>query len=93
MLAALLLDDLKLRPTLRNGRYALADDGECILRRWQEDELRLTWCEWERPWVIERDVIALMKPPLNSAGTTTNASSEEVRQARRELRRRAAIRV
>jgi hypothetical protein len=89
VLAALLLDELTLRAELRNNRYGLKGDGESNLRAWQKEKLRLTWCERAEPWKVEHQVIALMQPPLNSAGNTTHPFYARVRAARNELRQRA----
>jgi hypothetical protein len=40
---------------------------------WQREHLLLTSCARERPWEIEGAVIALLTPPLNSAGNAAHA--------------------
>jgi hypothetical protein len=46
----------------------------------------------ERPWEIERAVIARLGPPLNSGGNAAHGFYQRVRDARAEFRRRAAER-
>jgi hypothetical protein len=89
ILAALLLDDLRLQPGLRKGRYVLEDEGEADLCRWQKTTLHVSWCERERPWEVEHAVIATLKPPLNSAANANHPFYARVRDARADLRRRA----
>jgi hypothetical protein len=89
VLAAFLRDKLGLRPELRRGRYRLAADGEATLRAWQAANLALTWCERPDPWAVEHEVIARMRPPLNSSGNAAHPFAPAVRAARDELRRLA----
>jgi hypothetical protein len=56
------------------------------LRDWQLRHLRLTWSERERPWEVEAGVIALMQPPLNSAGNSAHPFFERVKSARAAFR-------
>lgn len=44
------------------------------------------------PWEIEAEMIAQLGPPSNSAGNATHSFYTRVREARAELRRRAAER-
>lgn len=78
----LLLDELALKPAVKNARYALAGDGEQALSIWQQAKLRLTWCERERPWEVEQGVIARLHPPLNAAGNAAHLFHARVREAR-----------
>jgi len=86
VLAALLLDDLALTPRATMKKYTLDADDNRRLRAWQRAHLRLTWCVRERPWEIEPQVIALMRPPLNSADNTGHPFYERVRTARAAFR-------
>lgn len=89
VLAALLLDALRLRPFLRGTKVALDASENARLSAWQREHLLLTWYPRERPWEIEREVIAALGPPLNSAGNAAHGFYPRVRAARAALRRRA----
>jgi hypothetical protein len=89
VLAALLIDALELDPYLRSGKVALSADDNARLSSWQREHLLLTSCVRERPWEIERDVIAQLGPPLNSAANATHAFHPVVQAARAEFRSRA----
>jgi hypothetical protein len=89
VLAALLLDALNLHPHLRGTKVALSTDDNRRLSAWQREHLLLTSYAREGPWEIERDVIAHLAPPLNSAGNAAHAFYPVVRAARAEFRRRA----
>jgi GIY-YIG catalytic domain-containing protein len=91
-LAALLVDTLKLRPFLRGSKVALGASENARLSAWQREHLLLTWSTRQRPWEIEGEVIAHLGPPLNSAGNAAHDFYERVREARAELRLRAAER-
>jgi hypothetical protein len=90
VLAALLVDELNLRPLLRGSKVALSAGDNARLSAWQRDQLLLTWCTRTSPWEIESEVIARLGPPLNSSGNATHAFYPTVRDARAELRRRAS---
>lgn len=90
VLAALLLDELKLRPFLRGTKVALNASDNARVSAWQRERLQLTWCARPRPWEIEHAVIAQLAPPLNSSGNAAHAFYPSVRAARAELRRRAS---
>ena len=90
VLAALLIDELDLRPFLRGTKVALSPSDNGRLSEWQRAQLLLTWCARERPWQIEPEVIAQLLPPLNSSGNASHAFYPTVRAARANLRRRAA---
>lgn len=92
VLAALLIDTLRLRPFLRGTKVALEASDNARLSAWQREHLLLTWCARERPWEIEAEVIALLEPPLNSSGNLTHSFYARVRAARADLRRRAGSR-
>jgi hypothetical protein len=89
VLAALLVDTLQLRPSLRGTKVALDAIDNARLSAWQREHLLLTWSTRERPWELEQEVIAQLGPPLNSAGNPTHRFRRRVREARAELRRRA----
>jgi hypothetical protein len=89
-LAALLMDELALRPMMRGTKIALEAPDNARLSQWQGEHLLLTWCPRELPWEIENDVIARLGPPLNSAGNAAHVFYPRVRAARAEFRSRAA---
>jgi hypothetical protein len=89
VLAALLLDDLDLRPYLRGTKVALSVHDNERLSAWQREHLLLTSCARKRPWEIEAQVIAELAPPLNSAGNEEHLFYPTVRAARAEFRRHA----
>jgi hypothetical protein len=68
------------------SKVVLDLDDNARLREWQLEHLSLTWCERGRPWEVEAGVIALMQPPLNSAGNRDHASHPRVSAARAAFR-------
>jgi len=52
--------------------------------------MSLTRCVRERPWEVEGEVIALMEPPLNSAGNKKHPFHSRVTSARAAFRAAAA---
>jgi hypothetical protein len=86
VLASLLREELALTPRRTASKVALDLDDNARLREWQLGHLSLTWCERERPWEVEAGVIALMRPPLNSAGNRDHPSHPRVGAARAAFR-------
>jgi hypothetical protein len=86
VLASLLLDELGLRPRATIKKVVLDPNDNTRLRQWQVDHTSLTWCERPRPWEIEDAVIALMQPPLNSAGNRNHPFYPRVHAARAAFR-------
>lgn len=86
VLAALLLDELGLTPRVTAKKIVLEVEDNARLRAWQTAHLLLTWCERERPWEVEDDVIALMQPPLNCAANETHPFYPLVSSARAAFR-------
>lgn len=86
VLAALLLDELQLRPRATAKKVVLDRDDNDRLRQWQYDHLSVTWCERTQPWEVEDAVIALMQPPLNSAANQSHPSYPRVSSARAAFR-------
>ena len=86
VLAALLLDELELRPRATGKKVVLdkADNGR--LRDWQRAHLRLSWCKRAEPWQVEDDVIAIMEPPLNMAANRAHPFYATVDAARSAFR-------
>lgn len=90
VLAALLVDELALRPEQRQTKVVLSAADNARLSAWQFEQLSLTWCVRARPWDVEHGVIAKMTPPLNSAGNAAHPFYTRVHDARAALRERAA---
>lgn len=75
-LGALLEGDLNLRvvprgtgPSEQNFRcYRFDDAGETRLTRWMQEHLRIGVMAYPSPEAIERELIALARPPLNLTG-------------------------
>jgi hypothetical protein len=86
VLAALLLEELALTPRGTGSKVVLDYDDNARLRDWQLEQLSLTWCERERPWEVESEVIARMQPPLNSAGNRDHPFHARVASARAAFR-------
>lgn len=86
VLASLLLAELKLTPRATAMKVVLDAADNARLRQWQSDYLSLTWCARKRPWEIEHAVIALMQPPLNSAGNRGHPFYARVSSARAAFR-------
>jgi hypothetical protein len=85
-LAALLLEELKLRARPTVKKVTLDQEDNARLREWQSAYLALTWCERDRPWEIEDVVIASMQPPLNCAGNASHPFHPRISSARAALR-------
>lgn len=82
VLASLLLEELSLTPRRAASKVVLDRGDNDRLREWQREHLSLTWCVRELPWEVEGEVIALMEPPLNSAGNKAHPFYSRVRSAR-----------
>lgn len=52
------------------------------LSAWQALNLRAQWVEVGEPWHVERDVIALLRPPLNRQHNQSHSFYAEVGRAR-----------
>jgi hypothetical protein len=92
VLAALLIQEIGLKPRLHGRRIVLDPPDNELLRSWQLEHTQLTWYVRDRPWEIERDVILLMKPPLNSAENRDHPFFPAVRVAREAFRAAAGER-
>lgn len=86
VLASLLLEELALTPRKTASKVVLDREDNARLREWQLGHLYLTWCERERPWEVEGAVVALMEPPLNSAGNSAHPFYPRVSSARSAFR-------
>ena len=90
VLAALLFEELGLTPRKTKTKVVLDSEDNARLRVWQFEHLSLTWCVRGRPWEVEGEVIALMEPPLNSAGNSAHPFHARVSSARATFRAAAA---
>jgi len=86
VLASLLIDELALRPRATTKKVVLGAADNARLRQWQFEHLHITWCVRERPWEVERGVIALLQPPLNSAANQEHPFYVHVSAARAAFR-------
>ena len=48
-----------------SGKYRLEADDNSALSEWQRRHLRVRWAIVDSPWLIERNVIHELKPPMN----------------------------
>ena len=87
-LASLLFETKGWNPVMTD-RPVLTKEDNASLTAWQHEYLRLTWAVHSEPWVIEHDVIAHLKPPLNLSGSTHEFGST-VTAARRRFKDAAA---
>ena len=83
-LASLLFEEMGWKPEMAD-RPVLSRENNSALTAWQHEHLRLTWAVHPEPWVIEHEVIAHLKPPLNLAGSTHEFGST-VTAARRRFK-------
>jgi hypothetical protein len=89
ILAALLVDELELRPFMRGAKIALPPTANKDLSEWMQANLHLTTYVRPEPWMIEDAVVARLGPPLNSAGNSAHPFRSQVRAARTSFRERA----
>ncbi len=82
-LGALLASQLgiELRPVGISGKTNYGE-GEEALSDWMRLNARVTWAEHAEPWVVERKVIEILKPPLNLADHPSNAFAAELKRLR-----------
>lgn len=90
-LAALLLDVLALTPVEKGDKVKLPKEQNTQLGRWQHQHqhLRLTWHAAPKPWLLERAVIAKLRPPLNLAANQDHEFYSTLSDARRRLQQAA----
>lgn len=62
-IASLLLASLALEPRRGSDRSRLV--SEAPLANWIEESCGVTFAPVERPWLLEKEVIGLLNPPLN----------------------------
>ena len=88
-LAALLWQELGLRPRWASTRPGLSKDDQATLSAWQDEHLRVSWIPHPAPWAVEHDVIARFGPPLNLAGNTRHPFHRVLAELRARLRQEA----
>ncbi len=84
-LAALLIDELALKPIKTPTKVTLPKAQNSQLSTWQQEHLRLTWHAVAQPWLFEAAVIAQLRPPLNLADNETHPFYKTLSAARRKL--------
>lgn len=88
-LAALLIDTLRLTPHRSETKYVLPAAQNQALSAWQREHLKLSWVEHDAPWLIEGEIIAVLKPPLNLAGNEAHPFHSTMSGARDRFRKAA----
>jgi hypothetical protein len=86
-LAALLLEQLELRPVHPSDRPILTREDNAMLSSWQREHLGLTWAVHPEPWRVEAEVIHELQPPLNLAQNASHPFHASLAAARARLRR------
>lgn len=84
-LAGLLLAQEGFR-TQWTDRVVLLPDEEIRLTTWMRQHLRLTTALHPEPRTIERQLIELLRPPLNIEGTAPGAARTKIQNARKAYR-------
>jgi hypothetical protein len=85
-LASLLLESENYERVRATDRVLLTAQDNRRLTKWQEENLFLTWAEHPRPWEIEHEVIAALKPPLNLAGNQSHPFWRTLSDARKRFK-------
>ena len=65
-----------------DGKLVFSSRDNAALTRWQDEHLRIAWCEQASPWAIERAVVHELEPPLNvdfNAGHSFHAAIKAAR--------------
>ena len=86
-LAALLIDTLPLTPHRTKTKYVLPAAQNQALSAWQREHLKLSWVEHDAPWLMEDDIIAVLRPPLNLAGNASHPFHATLSKARDRFRK------
>ena len=93
-LGCLLGDSLgiALRRVGSGGRYTFGNAGEQVLDRWMDRHAFVTWVETDRPWLLERGVLASgLSLPLNIRDNPRGAHTEHLKAVRAKAMRRADL--
>ena len=69
-----------------SGKPVLTKADNRRLCDWQREHMRTTWVVRTCPWEVEYEVIALLRPPLNSAANAAHPFYPRVRAARAAFR-------
>ena len=85
-LAALLIDTLRLTPHRTKTKYVLPAAQNQALSAWQREHLKLTWVQHDAPWLIEDEIIAALRPPLNLAGNAAHPFHSTLSETRDRFR-------
>ena len=91
-LGCLLAEELGivLRRVGSGKRYTFTTPGECRLDDWMSRHAFVTWIEADRPWELEREILASgLALPLNIHGREQTESASRLSAIRSEARRRA----
>lgn len=88
-LASMLCEEQGWHPVPSQTKVLLTAADNAALNHWQRDNLAVTWAMRHRPWDIEHEVIARMKPPLNLAANAGHPFFASVRDARTRFRAKA----
>lgn len=82
-LAALLWQERNWTPQLTEaGKWKFSPEDDAALRGWQEQNLRVTWLEIERPWESEPRAIDDLGPSFNLADNREHPFYEDMANAR-----------
>jgi hypothetical protein len=71
----------------RGGRVQHTPASEAVLTAWMRDGLSVSWVEHESPADVERDVIQILRPPLNWQHNRAHPNWAELDSARAVARR------
>lgn len=91
-LGCLLVEEIgiALRRVGSGTRYTFTNPGECRLDDWMSRHAFVTWIEADRPWELEREILASgLALPLNIHGREHTEPAARLSAIRSEARRRA----
>jgi hypothetical protein len=72
------------------GRYTFTNPGERVLDAWLARHAFVTWVGVDRPWDVEREVLASsLSLPLNLSGRRASENAVAISAARSAARRKA----
>lgn len=89
VLASFLFGDMGWRPYW-SDRPMLPSEENRALSEWQAQNLQAQWVEVAEPWRAEREVISLLRPPLNREHNQAHPFYAEVGRARDAYRARSS---
>jgi hypothetical protein len=81
-LAVLLQDQLSLRicRCKHSGKLCMSKSDEQRLTAWMEKAARVAWSVDGLPWEVEKEVLASIRPPLNTLGIDGGDPDEDLRR-------------